>query len=107
MPRAPMFQDTAIRRMTEMYELGGCSLAKIAAEFSVSVPTVAKYLRRAGISINKRGRPPKKNLVAREVVKKLGGYEEKPLASVTITAVNEEEKSITVSSEQPASIFRG
>ena len=62
MPRAPMFQDVQIQRMREMYELGDCSLAKIAVEFGVSVPTIAKYLRRAGVTVKGRGRPAKKDL---------------------------------------------
>ncbi|MDY6957707.1 MAG: hypothetical protein SVK08_00985 [Halobacteriota archaeon] len=45
------------RRMREMYELGGCSLAKLSVEFSVSVPTVSRILRSEGAVIRPRGRP--------------------------------------------------
>lgn len=62
MPRAQLFQEDAVKRMVEMYELSGCSLAKIAVEYGVSVPTIAKYLRKAGVPIKARGRPAKKVL---------------------------------------------
>jgi transposase len=75
--------------MTELYELGGCSLAKIAVDFGASVPTIAKYLRREGVLIKKRGRPPRKALAPAPVV----------------AEADEETKTVTVESE-PASIFK-
>ncbi len=62
MPRQSMFGDAEMQRMKDAYVLGGASLAKIAVDFGVSVPTVSKYLSLAGVEIRPRGRPRKKSI---------------------------------------------
>lgn len=60
MPRQAKFGDAETQRMKDAYVLGDASLAKIAADFGVSVPTISKYLSLAGVTIRPRGRPRKK-----------------------------------------------
>jgi transposase len=71
--------------MKDAYVLGDASLAKIATDFGVSVPTIAKYLRREGVDIKGRGRPRKKALEPAEETTpfpKLEEGEDDPIASV-------------------------
>lgn len=59
MPRQPLLDDAAVQRMKDAYVLGGASLAKLSVDFGISVPTVSKYLKTAGVDIRPRGRPRK------------------------------------------------
>lgn len=83
------FTDSQVQKMREMYELGGCSLAKIATDFSVSIPTVSKLLKASGASIRRPGRPSAKKL--QEVPSSFSSVDKAPEENV---------------SEEPASIFR-
>jgi len=56
MPRQPMFNEDQVQKMVDSYTKAGLSLARIGADFGVSVPTIAKYLRAAGVEIRSRGR---------------------------------------------------
>ncbi len=57
MAREPMFNADQVQKMKDAYVMGNSSLAKIGADFGVSVPTVAKYLRSVGVDLRGRGRP--------------------------------------------------
>jgi hypothetical protein len=58
MARSGMFNDQQMELMIKEYQHLK-SLKKVAIAFNVSVPTIAKYLRAAGVEIGKRGRPRK------------------------------------------------
>lgn len=57
MARTPMFNAIQVQRMKDAYVLEKQPLTKIASEFGVSVPTIAKYLRNADVELRGRGRP--------------------------------------------------
>ncbi len=52
-----MFNAIQVQRMKDAYVLEKHPLTKIASEFGVSVPTIAKYLRNAEVELRGRGRP--------------------------------------------------
>lgn len=58
MARSGMFNEAQMEQMAKEYKAVR-SLKKVATSFNVSVPTIAKYLRSAGVEIGKRGRPKK------------------------------------------------
>lgn len=55
--KEPLFTEDQIVQMKTSYTMGDAPLASLAKEFGCSVPTIAKYLRRAGVAIRPRGRP--------------------------------------------------
>lgn len=56
------FSEQQRQRMKQMYESDDCSIAKIAMNFGVSVPTITSHLREMGVKIKGRGRRPSKKV---------------------------------------------
>ena len=57
MARESIFTEEQLVSMKNAYTLGNASLRSLAKEYGVSVPTIAKYLRKSGASVRARGRP--------------------------------------------------
>ncbi len=57
MARESIFTEEQLVSMKNAYTLGSASLRSLAKEYGVSVPTIAKYLRKSGVSVRARGRP--------------------------------------------------
>lgn len=55
--RKETFTESQLVAMKSAYTMGEASLSSLAEQYQVSVPTVAKYLRKAGAQIRSRGRP--------------------------------------------------
>lgn len=58
MARKVMLTEQQIQHMKTAYEMHGTPLQKLAIDNGVSVPTAARYLRQAGVTIRSKGRRP-------------------------------------------------
>lgn len=81
MARKVTLTDQQIEKMKTAYEMHGVPLQKLATDNGVSVPTAARYLRQAGVTIRSKGRRP--GAVKNTVVVTPNVTEEVPTFSVT------------------------
>ena len=58
MAKKVMLTAQQIEKMKTAYEMHGTPLQKLATDNGVSVPTAARYLRQAGVTIRSKGRRP-------------------------------------------------
>ena len=58
MARKVILTEQQIANMKTSYEMHGVPLQKLAVDNGVSVPTAARYLRQAGVTIRSKGRRP-------------------------------------------------
>ncbi len=62
MARQVALTDQQVEKMKNSYVEYGQPLQKIATDNGISIPTAARYLRKAGVAIRSKGRTSRKNV---------------------------------------------